>query len=321
VSSSSSSSWPISRSSSTPDDPVGGTGPSARPDPLPDAELVGRYLAIARLFHPFPSALDAAVVAVVAAIAGAPTGRIALLAAAMLLLQFSIGVANDWADAPADATANPAKAIPRGLVRRRTAAGLAVVLAVGGLVLAAAAGLLTVAVACVGLAAGLAYDLRLKGTRWSWLPYTVGIPLLPVFAWVGATGRLPAAFFVLIPLAVVAGAALAVANALADLERDRTAGTETVATALGIDRAQRLGAGLIATAAIVAIGSAIALGGSPGWIIVAVAGAVIALAGVRRGWSGSARSRQRSWELQGLGAGLLAAGWVGAVADAGRLAG
>lgn len=320
MSSSSSSSWPTSRSSSTPDDPVGGTGLSAQPERLPAGRL-GRYLAIARLFHPFPSALDAAVVAVVAEIAGAPTERIALLAAAMLLLQFSIGVANDWADAPADATANPAKAIPRGLVRRRTAAGLAVLLAVGGLVLAAAAGPLTLAVACVGLAAGLAYDLRLKGTRWSWLPYAVGIPLLPVFAWVGATGRLPAALFVLIPLAVVAGAALAVANALADLERDRAAGTETVATALGIDRAQRLGAGLIATAATVAIVSAIALGGSSTWVTVAVAGAAIALAGVRHGWDGSAPSRQRSWELQGLGAGLLAAGWVGAVADAGRLAG
>jgi 4-hydroxybenzoate polyprenyltransferase len=281
----------------------------------------GERVAIARLFHPFPSALDAVVVAAVAALAGAPADRIAVLALAMLFLQFSIGVGNDWADAPADATANPAKAIPRGLVRRRTAAVLAILLALAGLVLAAAAGMLALAIACVGLAAGLAYDLRLKGTRWSWLPYAVGIPLLPVFAWAGATGTLPPAFGVLLPLAVGAGAALAVANALADLERDRAAGTETVATALGIERARRLGAGLIATTSMAAVASAIALGGSPGGVLVATAGGMVAIIGVRIGWRGSARSRQRAWELQGLGAGLLAAGWVGAVAGAGRLAG
>jgi 4-hydroxybenzoate polyprenyltransferase len=282
---------------------------------------LGRLAARARVLHPFPSLLDAAVVAAVAAVAGAPTARIALLAVAMLLLQFSIGAANDWADAPADATANPAKPIPRGLVRRRTAALMAAVLAGIGLTLAGAAGAAAFAVASLGLAAGLAYDLRLKGTRWSWLPYAVGIPLLPVFAWVGATGRLPAPFVVLIPLAVVAGAALAIANALADLERDRAAGTVTIATALGMERARRLGAVLLVGAATAAIATAVALGGPPGWIAIVVAGALMAIGGVSLGWGSGARARQRAWEVQGLGAGLLAAGWVGAVAAAGRLSG
>jgi 4-hydroxybenzoate polyprenyltransferase len=282
---------------------------------------LARLAARARIVHPFPSTLDAAVVAAVAAVAGAPAARIGLLAVAMLLLQFSIGAANDWADAPADATGNPAKPIPRGLVRRRSAALLAAVLAGAGLTLAAAAGGLAFSVACLGLAAGLAYDLGLKGTRWSWLPYAIGIPLLPVFAWVGATGGLPAPFAVLIPLAVVAGAALAIANALADLERDRAAGTETVATTLGVERARRLGAGLLVTAATAAIVTAIALGGPPGWIAVVTAGGLVAIGGVRLGWGAGARARQRAWEIQGLGAGLLAAGWVGAVAAAGRLAG
>jgi len=282
---------------------------------------LGRLAARARVFHPFPSLLDAAVVAAVAAVAGAPAARIALLAVAMLVLQFSIGAANDWADAPADATANPAKPIPRGLVRRRTAALLAAVFAGIGLALAAAAGAPAFAVACLGLAAGLAYDLRLKSTQWSWLPYAIGIPLLPVFAWVGATGRLPAPFVVLIPLAVVAGAALAIANALADLERDRAAGTVTIATTLGMERARRLGAMLLAGTATAAIATAVALGGPPGWIAIVVGGALVAIGGVSLGWGSGARARQRAWEVQGLGAGLLAAGWVGAVAAAGRLSG
>ena len=51
--------------------------------------------------HPFPSAVDAAVTAALAAIAGAGPGRVALLAAAMLALQFSIGAWNDTLDADA----------------------------------------------------------------------------------------------------------------------------------------------------------------------------------------------------------------------------
>ena len=54
----------------------------------------------------------------------------------------------------------------------------------------------------VVLAIGYGYDLAFKGTAWSWLPFAVGIPLLPVFGWLGATGGLPASFAVLLPVAV-----------------------------------------------------------------------------------------------------------------------
>ena len=59
-----------------------------------------------------------------------------------------------------------------------------------------------------------------KGTAWSWLPFAVGIPLLPVYGWLGAAGALPAFFAVLVPVAMLAGAALAIANARRRLERD-----------------------------------------------------------------------------------------------------
>ena len=69
------------------------------------------------------------------------------------------------------------------------------------------------ALAVVVLGVGVAYDLWAKGTPWSWLPFAVGIPLLPVYGWVGATGSPPGFFAVLVPMAVLAGAALAIANA------------------------------------------------------------------------------------------------------------
>ena len=82
-----------------------------------------------------------------------------------------------------------------------------------GLVLAALAGPAAAAVALMGYGIGLAYDLRLKASPWSWLPYAAGIPLLPVYAWVGATGELPLAILVLAGLGVFGGGALAIANA------------------------------------------------------------------------------------------------------------
>ena len=72
----------------------------------------------------------------------------------------------------------------------------------------------------MGLGIGLAYDLWAKGTTLSWLPFAVGIPLLPVYGWYGATGELPGLFVVLVPAAANAGTALAIANAIVDMERD-----------------------------------------------------------------------------------------------------
>jgi 4-hydroxybenzoate polyprenyltransferase len=283
--------------------------------------LTSRVGGLARLVHPFPSLLDAAVAAAVATIAGAEPPRALLLAVSMLLLQFGIGAANDWADAPADALARPDKPIPARLVPRRLAAWIATVVAGTGLVLAGVAGVAALLVAGAGLLAGLAYDLRLKGTRWSWVPYAIGIPLLPLFGWVGATNAVPPAFAVLLPVAMVAGAALAVANALADLERDKQAGVETVATALGIVVARRVGALLQLAVAVAALGTALVVGGDPAGIAVGALGAGIAAIGVGLGWRSGRRSRQRAWEVQAVGLAVLAAGWVAALAAAGRLAG
>jgi 4-hydroxybenzoate polyprenyltransferase len=239
----------------------------------------------------------------------------------MLLLQFGIGAANDWADSAADALARPAKPIPAGLIRRPTAARIAVSAATGGLALAALAGLPTLAVAAAGLATGLVYDLRLKRTRWSWLPYAVGIPLLPVFAWIGAAGSLPAAFVVLVPIAMVAGAALAVANAVADVERDLGAGIETVATSLGLDRARLVGGALQSLVVLAALSSAALLGADVAWLAVTGGGSMAVLAGLVLGWHSRPTTRRHGWEVQAVGLAIMAAGWLGAVASAGLPAG
>ena len=243
----------------------------------------------------------------------------ARLGIAMFVLQAAIGTANDLIDEPVDAIHKTAKPLPRGLISRAAARLLLGAALVMGLGLSALSGPAVFAVALVGTGIGLAYDRWLKSTVWSWLPFALGIPLLPVYAWMGAAGRIPGSFVVLIPAAMVAGAALALANLLADLERDRAAGAVTAATRLGAGRAWLICATLHAIVLAVALGSLVALQGRGGGVLAAAAGGIVMAAGLAIGRSGRPAHREVAWETQAVGLGLLAAGWVAALAEVGRL--
>lgn len=269
--------------------------------------------ALLRLVHPFPSILDGVVVGAVALLAGGGAGRAILLGLSMTALQFAIGALNDIVDAPADAGRVPPKPIPDGLVTVRTARAIVVLAAGLGLGLAVVIDVRLVALGLVVLAIGFAYDLMFKGTAWSWLPFAIGIPILPVYGWFGATGSLPASFAILIPMAVLAGAGLAIANARADIDADQASGTESVATRLGAERAWWAGSVLMAAA----VGIGLALIGrqgwaTPTWFLVVVGIAVVAL-GLAVG-RGDRAARRRAWELQAIGTALAAIGWVSGIA-------
>jgi 4-hydroxybenzoate polyprenyltransferase len=269
---------------------------------------------LVRLVHPFPSALDAGVTFVLALFAGAPGSRAVLLAVAMLAIQFSIGAVNDLSDAPADSLAGRSKPLVDGRVRARLALGVAAAAAATGIALSALAGPFTTLVALAGYGIGLAYDLRLKASAWSWLPYAAGIPLLPVFVWVGATGRLPGPLLAIAGLGVLAGADLAIANSLADAERDAASGTATIARALGQGTALRLGALLGFAVSGTAAVSAIALAGLVPGTWLTCAGAAAMAGGT---WIGFRGHLQRGWEVQAVGLGILAAGWVASLVAVG----
>lgn len=228
----------------------------------------------------------------------------------MLALQASIGALNDVADRTTDALAKPAKPIPSGDVSPGLAKVVAAAGAAAGIGLAALSGPATVALAAAILLVGYGYDLRFKGTSWSWLPFAVGIPLLPVFAWLGSRGDLPDAFGVLIPAAVAAGAALAIANARADFERDVASGTGSVAITLGLERAWRTHAALWLAVVGLAVGSLV-LRLAPGIALAATAATGgLLLAGVALGRGGDAARRERAWELQAVSVALLGAAWL-----------
>lgn len=272
-----------------------------------------------RLVHPFPSLLDAVVTGAIAAIAGGSPVICLRLAIAMFCLQAAIGTVNDIMDAAADTDRKLGKPIPAGTVDPSAARLVAAAALAVGLALSALSGPAVLAIAILGTAIGFSYDLRLKGTRWSWLPFALGIPLLPVYAWLGGSGGLPEAFLILLPMAFLAGAALAYANALADLERDRAAGTMTVATGLGREGTWRTGAALQVVVAVVAVTMIAVVGGDVRALVAALVAAGLIVLGLALGRSDDPWRRTRGWEVQGVGVGLLAAAWLAGVVVTGTV--
>jgi 4-hydroxybenzoate polyprenyltransferase len=267
-----------------------------------------------RLVHPFPVVLDGIACAAVVGLAGGGTALALRLGLSMLALQASIGALNDLVDAPIDAGRKPGKPIPAGTISPVAARLVVGGTAAAGVLLTLPSGLGLAGLALVGLSIGYAYNLAAKGSAWSWLPFALGLPLLPVFAWYGATGTLPAPFVFLVPAAVVAGAALAIANALADEGRDESAGIASVAIALGPRRAWAIGAGFQAAVGIAAAVSLRLSDASATPLMAALASAAIVLLGVglSRGWSPA--RRERGWEIQAIGVALLGASWLWGIA-------
>ena len=268
------------------------------------------------------------------------------LGSAMLAIQLSIGAFNDLNDADADARSKPGKPIPAGATgpgdaRLITVAGLVI-----GLALSWPSGPIVTATALAGAACGYLYDAGLKRTALSWLPLAIALPLLPAFAWLGASASaeapfglsgLPPGAGILVPLAILAGGALAISNALIDLEADKAAGLSTVVARLGRERSWWLHATLLAAVVVVAAGAwwgtpvGPAGSGATGLVggVAFLAGAGLMALGAGLTWR---RARpvgpdepdpagwvtRLAWEIEAVGVGLLGLGWIAAMFNAVR---
>ena len=93
-------------------------------------------------------------------------------------------------------------------------------------------GTLPFALLALGTGLGIAYDLWFKRTVWSWLPYLLALPLLPI--WVFASlGKPEPRLLLLYPLGALATVGVHFAQSLPDVAIDREAGLETVTSRLG----------------------------------------------------------------------------------------
>ena len=244
-----------------------------------------------------------------ATMAGAPVPTALRLATSMALIQFAIGASNDVADAARDGGRTPVKPIAAGLIRSRSAVVAAGLFAVGGLALAALSGGGTLLIALAGLTLGLVYNAGLSRSALSWVPLTLALPLVPVFAWYGAAGTLPEVVATVLPIAMLAGAGLAIGNGLVDVDMDAQRGRRTTAVALG-----RPVAWIVQGAALGAAAGAawFTLRGDGGaaldWPF--VVGAVLLVAGTLGLGTRSSVGGRLGWALEAAGIVVIGLDWV-----------
>ncbi|MEV8639130.1 UbiA family prenyltransferase [Streptosporangium sp. NPDC051023] len=197
-------------------------------------------VALVRACHPGPTAAVTTLVTVLALVCGRDARGCVLVAAAVLAGQLSIGWCNDAADAARDAAAGRAgKPIADGALGVRTvwaAAFAALALCVP---LSLASGLAAGTAHLVGVAAAWAYDLGLKATVLSWLPYAVGFGSLPPFVTLGLPGEAWPAWWAVLAAALL-GCGAHLANVLPDIPADLATGVRGWPQRLGVARVRVL---------------------------------------------------------------------------------
>ena len=240
-------------------------------------------------------------------------GTAVRLLGAMLGAQLAIGAVNELVDAELDAIAKPTKPIPAGLVSRRGA----LTMAVGGVALAVALGATfgrgVLALTLLGMGTGVLYSVVFKRSIWSWVPYLVAVPLLPIWVWAALDGvdlRLLAVY----PIGASAVVAVQLAQSLPDVERDARTGVRTLAVAVGERRAREMCWGALLLAAVLASLLAPALTDHALRVWIAAVAALVLVAVNAAIWTRDpARGALACFPCVAVGAAALGIGWAAAL--------
>ena len=271
-------------------------------------DLVRASRALVTATHAAPTATVTTVMTAFAVSVGRGFGGSVLVAAAVLSGQLSVGWSNDYLDRFRDAeVGRHDKPIPSGAVGASTVRTAAAIALLACVVLSLANGWRAGLVHLAGVAAAWAYNLRLKATWLSPLPYAIGFGALPAFVVLGLPGH-PGP-----PAWLVAGGALLglgahFANVLPDLEDDLATGIVGAPHHLGRTGTASASAGLLLAATV-----CLSLGPTGGSRLLTIGGLVLAVvlvaggaaAVLRQGAQGSATMFRVSMVLAVLDVGLL----------------
>jgi len=238
--------------------------------------------------HPAPTVLVTTLCTVLAAAVGSGLAGSTLVGLAVLSGQLSIGWCNDYLDRGRDAATGRAdKPLTRGVLEPRLVALATGAALVACVPLSLANGVAAGLVHLVVVASGWAYDLGLKRTRCSPVPYAVAFGLLPGFVVMSLPGHpLPPLWLVLSGSVLGVGAHFA--NAAPDVDDDLATGVRGLPQLLGRRRSQAWSAAALVTA------SALLVLGPPGppgaarWSALFLT-AALTLAGVALPGAGHAR--------------------------------
>jgi len=246
--------------------------------------------ALALSCHPIPSGAVTAISAGLAALGELTLGRGALVTAAVFTGQLSIGWSNDYLDAERDrAMLRSDKPAAKGAMKPRVVGIAAVAALIVTFALSAAVGWPGGVAALAIVLCGWVYNLGLKATVLSWLPYAIAFGMLPAVATLSASPpRWPVAWALI--AGVLLGVAAHLANALPDLGDDVATGIRGLPHRIGA-RATAL----TATAILLIASAVILLGpvGQPGtWRWAGFAAAVLLTGAAARLAFGDPSSRR-----------------------------
>jgi 4-hydroxybenzoate polyprenyltransferase len=201
---------------------------------VPSKSPVASLGLLIRACHPQPTTAVTGVTALLAAGAGLGLGRGVLVTAAVFTGQLSIGWSNDLIDARRDRTVHRTdKPLATGQLAAST-----VLVAVGAALLTC----VVLSLLCglrsglthlgLGVGSGWVYNLALKRTRWSWVPYALAFGSLPAVVSLAANpARLPQAW--LMAAGAMLGIGAHLVNALPDLADDAATGVRGLPHILG----------------------------------------------------------------------------------------
>ena len=229
--------------------------------------LRARAAGLVRACHPGPATAVTVVLTAYGVSAGLSPARVVLITATVLAGQLSIGWSNDLIDAARDRSVGRAdKPLATGELSTTTARLACVLAVLATVVLSLSCGLVAGLLHLGCVAAGWAYNLGLKATVFSWVPYAVAFGGYPIVVTLAEPGAGPPPWFV-----PAAGALLGVGahlvNVLPDLAEDEATGVRGLPHRVGHRRASLLAVASLAAATVLLLFG----------VVDAVPGAVLAL--------------------------------------------
>lgn len=207
-----------------------------------------------RAAHVEPTIAVTALTALLALASGLGATRLAVVTAAVFAGQLVIGWSNDLLDTGRDTAVHRRdKPLATGEITPKAAAIALGVAAVGAVGLSAALGWRSALVHLVlVVGSGIAYNLGLKATVWSWLPYVVAFGSLPAVVSLAAALPEPPEVW-LIGVGAALGAAAHFLNILPDLADDAATGIHGLPHRIGGPRSQVVATILLLGATVVTV--------------------------------------------------------------------
>ncbi|HEX4655082.1 MAG TPA: UbiA family prenyltransferase [Mycobacteriales bacterium] len=256
---------------------------------------------LVRATHALPSLAVTAFFAATAVAAGVGP-RSALLAAAVLVGQASIGWANDYVDAPLDEAAGRRdKPIPTGAVRRGVVGACAGAALIADVPLSLALGWRAGAAHVVAVGSAWHYDLWLKRTPASAVPFAVSFGLVPVIVAAMLPDE-PLPRPTLVAAAAACGIAAHFSNTLPDVAADAMTGVRGLPQRLGPTVSTVVAATFVAAASVLLV---VATDAAALAVVAAVVDVAAAIVVVIRG-----RHREQAFRLVIVAVAILVVAFV-----------